>query len=32
MGFMISQQGIEANLDKIKTIMEVNSLKTVKEV
>ena len=31
-GFMVSQQGIEANPNKIKEIMEVKSPKTVKEV
>ena len=32
MGFMVSQHSIEANLDKIKEIMEIKSPKTVKEV
>ena len=32
MGFMISQQGIKANPDKIKAIMEIKSPKMVKEV
>ena len=32
LGFMVSQQGIEANLDKVKAIIEVKSPKTVKEV
>ena len=32
LGFMVSQRGIENNLDKIRVIMEVKSLKTVKEV
>ena len=32
MGFMVSQRGIEANPKKIKAIMEVKSLKIVKEV
>ena len=32
LGFMVSQQGIEANPNKIKEIMEVKSPKTVKEV
>ena len=32
MGFMVSQRGIEANLDKVKAIIEVKSPKTVKEV
>ena len=32
LGFMVSQRGIEANPDKIKAIMEIKSLKTVKEV
>ena len=31
-GFMVSQRGIEANLDKVKVIIEVKSPKTVKEV
>ena len=31
-GFMVSQRGIEANLDQVKTIIEVKSLKKVKEV
>ena len=30
--FMVSQQGIEANSDKVKAIIEVKSPKTVKEV
>ena len=32
LGFMVSQRGIEANLDKVKVIIEVKSSKTVKEV
>ena len=32
LGFMVSQQGIEANLNKVKAIIEVKSPKTVKEV
>ena len=32
LGFMVSQRGIEANLDKMKTIINVKSPKTVKEV
>ena len=32
LGFMVSQRGIEANLDKVKVIIEVKSPKTVKEV
>ena len=32
LGFMVSQQGIEANPDKAKTIIEVKSPKTVEEV
>ena len=32
LGFMVSQQGIEANPDKVKEIIEVKSPKTVKEV
>ena len=32
LGFMVSQWGIEANPDKVKAIIEVNSPKTVKEV
>ena len=32
LGFMVSQQGIKANPDKIKAIMETKSPKTVKEV
>ena len=32
MGFMISQQGIKDNPDKIKAIMEIKSPKMVKEV
>ena len=32
LGFIVSQQGIEANLDKIKVIMEIKSSEKVKEV
>ena len=32
LGFMVSQQGIEANPDKVKAIIEIKSPKTVKEV
>ena len=32
LGFMVSQQGIEANPNKVKEIIEVKSPKTVKEV
>ena len=32
LGFMVSQRGIEANLDKVKAIIEGKSPKTVKEV
>ena len=32
LGFMVSQRDIEANLDKVKVIIEVKSPKTVKEV
>ena len=32
LGFMVSQRGIEANLDKVKAIIKVKSPKTVKEV
>ena len=32
MGFIVSQQGIEANLDKIKVIMKTKSSEKVKEV
>ena len=32
LGFMVSQRGIEANLDKVKAIIEVTSPKTMKEV
>ena len=31
-GFMVSQQGIKANPDKVKAIIEIKSAKTVKEV
>ena len=32
LGFMVSQRGIEVNLEKIQAIMELASPKTVKEV
>ena len=32
LGFMVSQRGIEENLDKVKAIIEVKSPKTMKEV
>ena len=32
LGFMVSQMGIEVNPNKIQAIMELTSLKTVKEV
>ena len=32
LGFMVSQRGIEANLDKIRAIMEMKPLRNVKEV
>ena len=32
LGFMVSQRGIEANLEKVRAILEMSSLKTVKEV
>ena len=32
LGFMVSQRGIEANLDKIKAIVEIAPSKNVKEV
>ena len=32
LGFMVSQRGIEANLDKVKAIIDIKSPKTVKEV
>ena len=32
LGFMVSQRGIEANLDKVKAIIEVKSPKSMKEV
>ena len=32
LGFIVSQQEIEANLDKVKVIIEVKSPKTMKEV
>ena len=30
--FMVSQRGIEANLEKVKAILEMSSPKTIKEV
>ena len=32
LGFMVSQRGIEANLEKVKAILETSSPKTIKEV
>ena len=32
LGFLVSRRGIEANLDKVKAIIEVKSTKTIKEV
>lgn len=32
LGFMVSQQGIEANLDKIQAILEMTPLKSIKKV
>ena len=32
LGFMVSQRGIEANLKKVRAILEMSSLKTVKEM
>lgn len=32
LGFMVSQRGIEANLEKVKAILEMSLLKTIKEV
>ena len=32
LGLMVSQQGIEANLEKIKAILDMTSLRNVKEV
>ena len=32
MGFMVSQRGIEVNLEKIRAIMELALLRTIKEV
>ena len=32
LGFMVSQRGIKANLDKVKAMIKVKSPKTVKEV
>ena len=32
LGFMVSQRGIEANLEKIRVILEMTSPKTMKEV
>ena len=31
-GFMVSQQGIEANPEKVKAILDMTSLRSVKEV
>ena len=32
LGFMVSQKGIEANLEKVRAILEMSSPKTIKEV
>ena len=32
LGFMVSQQGIEANLEKVKAILKMTSLRNIKEV
>ena len=32
LGFMVSQRGIEANLEKVKAILEMSSPKMIKEV
>ena len=32
LGFMVSQQGIEANLEKVKAILDMASLRSVKVV
>ena len=32
LGFMVSQQGIEANLEKVKAILDMTSPRSVKEV
>ena len=32
LGFMVSQRGIEANPEKVRAILEMSSLKTIKEV
>ena len=32
LGFMVSQRGIEANLEKVRAILDMTSPKTVKEV
>ena len=32
LGFMVNQQGIEANLEKIKALIEMSSLKKLKDV
>ena len=32
LGFMVSQRGIEANLEKVRAILEMTSPKIVKEV
>ena len=32
LGFMVSQRGIEANLEKVEAILDMTSLRSVKEV
>ena len=32
LGFMVSQRGIEANPEKVRAILEMSSLKTIKKV
>ena len=32
LGFMVSQRGIEANLEKVRAIIDMTSLRTIKEV
>ena len=32
LGFMVSQRGIEANPEKVRAILEMSSLKTIKEM
>ena len=32
LGFMVSQRGIEANLEKVRAILKMSSLRTTKEV